>query len=656
MVKKFLTALWLLACFGLHAAEMKMTSYSINGAATHVVATQLNNGKDLIYMGAINGKLQPVDAINALVKKGFQVMTPSLAYDARTIYFAAKSPSKGDFDLYASYFVKSKWSNPRPLGSTVNSSQDEFSPSLSADGQHLYFIRRVAANPHEKKSEVRSTIFMSQVNEHGRFGAPASILISLGDEHSVSILPDNTTLLFTSQRAIDDSRPKVPHLYYSKSLPNNNWYDPMLISLGEEQPFVPSSPTYNTRTGKIQYIATTTDKKPLITRKQVSAPSENFVLPLHHIRGTIRHTESDKPIAAHITVSDIITNRKLTAKAHDDGFYALAIPRGLNTIIDFTAPQCSHQYLRVNTQNLGKDKHETFDCTLHNQIELTFMIYDRLLLEPIDAQIRITDFNDQPYNHIAINQLNKTSYRAVLPLGKPYKLHFSKEGYSPYIVNLAENREIQFNHSQLDIELLPFIKKTHFEVVDATTRKRIDAEIEITNRQLPEQLQFTSSANALVDTVLRASARYIVNTSARGYLYDYMSIDMHTVGDNHTFTIALNPIVQGATVQLSDVNFEYNSAEIMPSSLASLTQVLRLLMTNPEVKIELAAHTDDRGNDKYNLKLSQKRAASVRNYLVEKGIDASRLQAVGYGKTKPLVPNTSDTNRAKNRRVEFVIL
>ncbi len=657
MKNKFLIVLWLWLPYVLQATEIQMSSYAINGAATHVVVAQSNDGKDLVYIGEIDGKLAPINIINALVAKGYCIKNPSLSYDARTIFFAAKAPAKADFDLYVSYFVKGKWSEPRLLDTTVNSQHDELSPSLSADGQTLYFVRRINSNPQERKSETTSTIFSSHIDENGRYSTPASILVSLGEEYSVTILPDNTTLLFTSQRLIKDSRPKVPYLYYSKRLLNDNWIDPVMISLNNNQRFSPSSPTYNSRTHTIYYLATSTDKNAITTCNSVAAPTDNFVLPIHHVQGVVQHTENNKPIVANITVSDIMTNSRLySAQTHDDGFYALALPRGRNTVIDFTAPQCSHQYLRVVTEGLEKDEYETFDCNLSNQIELTFMIYDRFILEPIEANLNITDFNNKNYRDIYVEKLSETTYRTVLPLGKAYRLHFEKEGYSPYTIDLAANREIQFNRSQLDIELLPFTKKTNFEVVDATTNERIEAEIEITNRQLPEKLIFNSFVNAVVDTILRSSAHYSLNASARGYIYENQSIDMQMIDDNHTFTIALNPITQGATVQLSDVNFEYNSAEIMPASLASLEQVLRLLEMNPEINIELAAHTDDHGNEQYNLQLSQKRATSVRIFLVEKGIDPSRLKAVGYGKNKPLVPNTSDENRAKNRRVEFVIL
>jgi outer membrane protein OmpA-like peptidoglycan-associated protein len=79
------------------------------------------------------------------------------------------------------------------------------------------------------------------------------------------------------------------------------------------------------------------------------------------------------------------------------------------------------------------------------------------------------------------------------------------------------------------------------------------------------------------------------------------------------------------------------------------------LKRNPELKVELAGHTDNVGNDSYNLKLSSDRAEIVKQALVDNGIDATRLTAKGYGATQPLVPNDSEEHRAMNRRTEMVV-
>ena len=80
------------------------------------------------------------------------------------------------------------------------------------------------------------------------------------------------------------------------------------------------------------------------------------------------------------------------------------------------------------------------------------------------------------------------------------------------------------------------------------------------------------------------------------------------------------------------------------------------LQRNPELKVELAGHTDDVGNANYNLKLSSERAVVVRDALIGKGIDGNRLTAKGYGAAKPLVPNDNDEHRAVNRRTEMIVI
>ena len=87
-----------------------------------------------------------------------------------------------------------------------------------------------------------------------------------------------------------------------------------------------------------------------------------------------------------------------------------------------------------------------------------------------------------------------------------------------------------------------------------------------------------------------------------------------------------------------------------------MDEIVTLLKEHPNVIVEIQGHTDDVGSEAFNLKLSQKRAEAVRQYLIDHGIEPDRLIAKGYGESKPLVPNTSPENRAKNRRVEFVIL
>ncbi len=111
-------------------------------------------------------------------------------------------------------------------------------------------------------------------------------------------------------------------------------------------------------------------------------------------------------------------------------------------------------------------------------------------------------------------------------------------------------------------------------------------------------------------------------------------------------------------IRLQDVNFETGKADVLPDSHGTLDVVGQVLSKWPELKIEVGGHTDSRGGNSYNQKLSDDRANAVMAYLTAKfpSLKAEQFTAKGYGESKPLVPNNSPLNMAKNRRVEFVVL
>lgn len=105
-------------------------------------------------------------------------------------------------------------------------------------------------------------------------------------------------------------------------------------------------------------------------------------------------------------------------------------------------------------------------------------------------------------------------------------------------------------------------------------------------------------------------------------------------------------------VRIEGASFDTNSAKLKPTADAKLQQVVDFASKYPEANLEVTGHTDDRGNDAYNQKLSEKRAASVKAHLVKKGIAAERISAKGYGETMPVADNKTKAGRAANRRVE----
>jgi len=104
----------------------------------------------------------------------------------------------------------------------------------------------------------------------------------------------------------------------------------------------------------------------------------------------------------------------------------------------------------------------------------------------------------------------------------------------------------------------------------------------------------------------------------------------------------------------NDIHFDFDKASIRQSSMGIIEEIAEMMEEHPEIRLSIEGHTDDAGSSNYNMELSSVRAKAVRAKLIELSIDSQRLSAKGFGESKPLVSNTNEASRAKNRRVEFV--
>ncbi len=197
-------------------------------------------------------------------------------------------------------------------------------------------------------------------------------------------------------------------------------------------------------------------------------------------------------------------------------------------------------------------------------------------------------------------------------------------------------------------------------IYDAKTKKPIGARIELFNLNTSELEAVTKSdrKDGSYLTVLTEGTSYGLYVNADGYLFKSLSFDYTKAQKNNQLVmdIYLKPIETGAKDILQNLFFDTGKWELEGKSKTELEKLVALMKGNPKLKIEISGHTDDIGEDKANLELSQKRAKTVHEYLLKAGIDPLRLKYVGYGETQFDVPNTSDTNRQQNRRIEFKVL
>lgn len=109
-------------------------------------------------------------------------------------------------------------------------------------------------------------------------------------------------------------------------------------------------------------------------------------------------------------------------------------------------------------------------------------------------------------------------------------------------------------------------------------------------------------------------------------------------------------------IVLRGINFDFDKSDIKPEFVPVLDEAVKILKENSDIKVIIEGHTDWTGTEKYNLGLSERRAASVCNYLVEKGISQNILEPIGYGEDNPIADNHTPEGRSMNRRVVFNIL
>jgi len=153
-----------------------------------------------------------------------------------------------------------------------------------------------------------------------------------------------------------------------------------------------------------------------------------------------------------------------------------------------------------------------------------------------------------------------------------------------------------------------------------------------------------------------AAGTYNVRVSSEGYLPETFPVEI-TKGETTIKNVKLvKKLEKEEKIILRGINFASGKAIIPPSEYPVLDQVVEVLKANKNVTVEIGGHTDAVGTETYNQGLSERRAQSVRNYLIQRGISASRLSARGYGEYQPVAPNTTRDGRSQNRRIEFTVL
>jgi outer membrane protein OmpA-like peptidoglycan-associated protein len=197
-------------------------------------------------------------------------------------------------------------------------------------------------------------------------------------------------------------------------------------------------------------------------------------------------------------------------------------------------------------------------------------------------------------------------------------------------------------------------------VFDRKTNKGLPSSVLLTDlatRDVVSKLQTDETGNYLI--TLPKGKDYAFNVRRRGYLFysENFSLDKNQLADSaYQIDIPLQPLEANAAIVLKNIFFESNKYELKSESEAELNEVVQLMRENPTLRIQISGHTDNSGKATDNQGLSENRAKAVTNYLVAKGVPATRLIYKGYGDTQPIAENATPEGRAKNRRTELSVV
>jgi outer membrane protein OmpA-like peptidoglycan-associated protein len=235
-----------------------------------------------------------------------------------------------------------------------------------------------------------------------------------------------------------------------------------------------------------------------------------------------------------------------------------------------------------------------------------------------------------------------------------YGFTLTGEGNKGYI-SLKNTEKPERGLDIYEFELYPAIRPKSMtyitgSVYDINTKKPLAATIETFDFDSQKTIAESVSDNQTGEftTFVPDTGQYGLNIRKAGYLFYSAKLEK----SDEKLAVYLHPIKVGEKFILNNIFFAFNSSELEAKSEKEISKLVDLLTKNPKIKIKITGHTDNIGNDNFNKKLSEERAISVVNALINNGVLKERLSYKGMGATQPIANNDTDEGRAINRRVE----
>lgn len=533
---------------------------------------------------------------------------------AETIYFSSNAVIDGKDQfakdkvqktrLYFSKKVNNVWGPPEPLPFN-NNEFDDFHPAISIDGDKLFFSSN-------RPGGLGSTDIYVSYKVGESWSEPVNLgaeINSVGREAFPFIHADNT--LYYASDGLPDGMGGFD-LYYA--VPEGNvWTKP--VSLGAP---------FNSASDDFGLIVDLNKINGYFNSNGLSGKGGDDIFSLHTEGGNLDAylLQNNRTPDRDLDLKVIVTDKTNSA------------PIGMAQV----------QVLNYDVNNvIGRDEAGNLIVlqNIDGHDEMKVMPPDKGINGETDSKGRFST-EIKPGNYVIIIthpnyqtkqirlQISKTGNEVAAQLEKPFGPGNSgKVQWNPTLFNYLTNAPLA------------------------------GAVVVVTNTKTGNRDTLVANSNGMVDHYLDVNTKYKVEFYQGGRLIGSTEVDTHGIkpGQALTQNISLAPLLPGSKIDLPNIYYNFNDVTLRPDARKDLDLLIALMKQQPEIVVELASHTDCRGNSKYNQELSQRRANGVVEYMVIQGVQRNRLKPTGYGESEPRnkctdgVPCT-DQDHARNRRTE----
>ncbi len=545
----------------------------------------------------------PLEAINSLGSDSTVIAGPFLSYDGKSLFFSASNmaDSKGGMDLYVSTreALDGEFGAPTNLGD-VNTADYQGFPTVSADGNRLYYMQRVEGAENAETSETGSTdgteakkskkekvwcytAMVSSRSADDVWSTGTEVVGAMNEDCSKAfrIMADGETMFYTSMR----------------------------------------------EGAKMQ-----------ANTKGIRADAKDFDLFMSRMEGETW----GEPLAANFA-------DHLSA----EGYVSMAPDDGAHTVMYFDADMNASREIFWTLVPPGFAPRRVMIA--RGNVE------DSITGEPVYTIMKFENQTRPSLSYDRYDDKETGKFSTVITEGNVYKVSIDHEDYLPYTFMWDFTNADEITNLYQRVRLVPKGVEVTVTLLDAIDEQPVDAKLTVKAADDTSIGDINKTGTGKYEARLEPGQVYTLTAEATGnYMEEVDTLDLTKA----QFGDRVNKILymlDATKIKFDNINFTTARWDLNAAAKTELDKVYQFLIDYPKMKIRIEAHTDYRGGDSYNQRLSQNRAKSALDYLVKKGIPTDRLQSEGYGEAQPTVPNevngrANQANMAINRRVEFKLV